>query len=166
MQDQDHQPELIRQVLTRYEAALLRYANSLTGNLDTAREVVQETLLRLCAADTPPLDGQLAPWLFTVCRHRALDVRRKETRMTIIDSPCEISISQLPEPVAHIEQHEESSRMLSALALLPDNLQEVVRLRFQGGLSYKEIAQVTEQSISNVGYLMHTAIRKLRDALL
>jgi RNA polymerase sigma-70 factor (ECF subfamily) len=41
----------------------------------------------------------------------------------------------------------------------------VVRLKFQHGLSYKEIAAVTELSVSNVGYLIHTAIKKLRTEL-
>ena len=45
---------------------------------------------------------------------------------------------------------------------LPDNQQEVVRLKFQNGMSYKEIATVTELSVTNVGFLLHTAINTLR----
>ena len=48
------------------------------------------------------------------------------------------------------------------LAGLPDNQQEVVRLKFQDGLSYKEIAGVTGLTVSNVGFLIHTAIHTLR----
>ena len=40
-----------------------------------------------------------------------------------------------------------------------------MRLKFQNGLSYKEISRVTELSVSNVGYLIHTAIQKLRQQL-
>jgi RNA polymerase sigma-70 factor (ECF subfamily) len=40
-----------------------------------------------------------------------------------------------------------------------------VRLKFQAGLSYREISRVTELSVSNVGYLIHTAIRTLRRQL-
>ena len=45
---------------------------------------------------------------------------------------------------------------------LPNNQQEVVRLKFQNGMSYKEIAAVTELSVSNVGFLLHTALDTLR----
>jgi RNA polymerase sigma-70 factor (ECF subfamily) len=48
---------------------------------------------------------------------------------------------------------------------LPDNQQEVVRLKFQNGLSYREISCITKLSVSNVGYLIHTAIQKIRAEL-
>ena len=51
------------------------------------------------------------------------------------------------------------------LERLPHNQQEVIRLKFQQGLSYKEIAAITELSASNVGYLIHTAVKKLRAEL-
>ena len=66
----------IRAALSRYEGELTRYAQRLTGNLERAREVVQETFLRLCREDSAKIDGHLCEWLFTVCRNQALDVRR------------------------------------------------------------------------------------------
>ena len=60
------------------------------------------------------------------------------------------------------EQQDTAIRVLQSVDRLSENQREVVRLKFQGGLSYKEIAAVTELSVSNVGYLIHTAIKKLR----
>ena len=40
---------------------------------------------------------------------------------------------------------------------LPDRQQEILRLKFQGGLSYKEIADVMDLTISHVGVLIHNA---------
>jgi RNA polymerase sigma-70 factor (ECF subfamily) len=37
-----------------------------------------------------------------------------------------------------------------------------VRLKFQNGFSYKEIARITELSVTNVGFLIHTAVTRLR----
>ena len=71
----------IRQALERYEKPLIRYACRITGDLETARDVVQDAFLRLCQADRAKVDGHLAAWLYTVCRNRAYDVRRKEGRM-------------------------------------------------------------------------------------
>ena len=48
------------------------------------------------------------------------------------------------------------------MRMLPENQQEVVRLKFQNGMSYREIATVTELSVSNVGFLLHAAIQALR----
>ena len=40
-----------------------------------------------------------------------------------------------------------------------------MRLKFQNGLSYKEIAHITNLSVTNVGFLIHTAIKTLRQRM-
>src|SRR4051794_22454592 len=72
----------VREAVGRFEAPLTLYAARLLGDAESARDVVQETFLRLCAQDRAPIESRLAEWLFTVCRNRALDVLRKERRMT------------------------------------------------------------------------------------
>ena len=49
-----------------------------------------------------------------------------------------------------------------AMRALPANQQEVLRLKFQNGFSYKQIAGITGLSVSNVGFLIHTGIQRLR----
>ena len=55
--------------------------------------------------------------------------------------------------------------LLKQIARLPDRQQEVLRLKFNAGLSYKEIAEVTGLTSTNVGFILHTAISKLRQRL-
>src|ERR1700745_2197400 len=75
--------EWIAQALDAHEARLLRYATWLMGDLEIAREVVQETFLRLCKEQhVSKIADYLAQWLFTVCRNVAFDMRKKEARMT------------------------------------------------------------------------------------
>jgi len=45
---------------------------------------------------------------------------------------------------------------------LPPNQQEVLRLKFQSGFSYKEISRITTLSVSHVGVLIHHAVTRLR----
>ncbi len=150
----------------RYEAPLVRYACRLTGNEEQARDVVQETFLRLCRETSAKLDGHLAEWLYTVCRRRALDVLKKETRMTTLqEHPAEVPAGPASDHVAALERRETTDEILAALDALPCRQQEVVRLKFQSGLSYREIAQFAGLSISNVGYLIHTAIKTIRGQL-
>ena len=156
----------VQSAVERYEAQLVRYATRLTGNVERGRDVVQETFLRLCQQDAQELDGHLAEWLFTVCRRRALDVMKKETRMTTLkEHPAELSAGPAADHVAALEKRETSDEILAALGALPDKQQEVVRLKFQAGLSYREISKVTGLTTSNVGYLIHTAIKKIREQL-
>jgi len=156
----------IRAALREHEGPLMRYATQITGDLDRARDVVQDTFLRLCAEDPAQLDGHLAQWLFTVCRNRAFDLHRKEQRMKPLDD-LELAAQPSREhsPAAQAEHNESTSRALRLIKHLPPNQQEVVRLKFQNGLSYKEIADVTKLSVTNVGFLIHTALKTLRQQM-
>ena len=61
-----------------------------------------------------------------------------------------------------VEQRESAAHILALLEKLPPREQEVVRLKLQNELSYREISRVTGLSVSNVGYLIHMAVRKIR----
>lgn len=158
--------EWVQTILLRHEDGLLRYARRLTADDGLARDVVQETFLRLCQQDRSKLDGHLVEWLYTVCRHRAIDVRRKEQRMNLVaeDSLSEIASAQ-PPPDASLETADTTGQVLEWLARLPERQQEVVRLKFQSGLQYREIARVTGLTESYVGVLLHEALQTLRQKM-
>lgn len=156
----------INSVVEQYERPLVRYAAQITGDLERGRDVAQDTFLRLCKQDREQLDGHLVEWLYTVCRNRALDVRRKESRMKTMTAEQTLAeASRDTDQTVAAEQRDTTARVLEFVGQLTENQREVVRLKFQHGLSYKEIAAVTELSVSNVGYLIHTAIKKLRTEL-
>jgi RNA polymerase sigma factor (sigma-70 family) len=150
----------IGSVVSRYEGPLVRYAQKITGDLERARDVVQGVFLTLCR------EADLAPWLFTVCRNRALDVRRKESRMSLMsDAQSAGCPSREVSPDAAIEQRETLGQVLELLSSLPENQQEVLRLKFQNGFSYREISGITQLSVTNVGYLIHMGIKSLKAKL-
>jgi RNA polymerase sigma-70 factor (ECF subfamily) len=57
------------------------------------------------------------------------------------------------------------AQVTKALDRLSENQREVIRLKFQQGLSYKEISEVTGLSSGNVGFLLHTGLKRLRSFL-
>src|SRR5947207_22946 len=71
-----------------------------------------------------------------------------------------------PRPGALLEQKEAMSQVLRVLEALPKNQREVIYLKFQCDLSYKEISEITNLSVSNIGFLIHTAIRSVRKQIL
>lgn len=160
------QAEWVREVLDRYEGPLIRYATRLTGDVDAARDVVQDAFLRLCSENPETVRDRVAPWLFTVCRNRVFDAFRKEKRMNPLDdSAMDVLESPLPSPSENFAQCETESRVLAALDHLPKKQQEVIRLKFQEGFSYREISDITGHSISHVGVLIHTGMKALREGL-
>ena len=156
----------IRDVLEEYQAVLTRYAMRITGDLEKARDVVQDTFLQLCRQEPARIEGHLAQWLYTVCRNRALDVKRRESRMTVLQEVDGfIAVDQAKSLSQQVETREMVTQVLTALNQLTPNQQEVIRLKFQDGLSYREIGQITGLSTSNVGFLIHTGIKKLRQKI-
>jgi RNA polymerase sigma-70 factor (ECF subfamily) len=153
----------VRDAVARYEGPLQLYASRLLGDPETARDVVQDTFVRLCASDFAAIDGHLAEWLFTVCRNRALDVVRKEHRMTQLREEQVVRcLSPEPDPLAVTLRQDLCGKVVELLEALPANQREVVRLKFQNGFSYQEISRISGHSVSNVGYLIHAGIKALR----
>jgi RNA polymerase sigma-70 factor (ECF subfamily) len=65
-----------------------------------------------------------------------------------------------------LDDRQTVNQILRVLETLPKNQREVVYLKFQCDLSYKEIAEITKLSVSNVGFLIHTAVRNIRKHVL
>ena len=127
---------------------------------------MQDTFLRLCSRQREEIGGRLAEWLFTVCRNRALDVLRKEGRMTRLgDEQVHTCRSPDPDPADAAELRDSAARVLAGLDALPDSQRDVIRLKFQNGFSYREISRISGHSVSNVGFLIHTGLKTLRKRL-
>mgnify|MGYP001544713406 CR=1 FL=1 len=153
----------VQATVQEHQAALTRYAARLLGDPDRARDVVQDTFVRLLAQPREQLDGHVVEWLFTVCRHRALDILRKEGRMKRFEEgEAERVATADPRPGRTLEAAETNAEILRLIGHLPPNQQEVIRLKFQNGFSYKEISRITALSVTNVGFLIHTAVTRLR----
>src|SRR5258708_16824407 len=150
------------QLLRRFEIPLLQYATRITGNRERARDVVQETFIKL------QRNGAVAPektatWLFTVCRNGALNICRKEKRMMYLDEELiESREDEQPMPYEELVEKEAAGFLLGILATLPPRQQEVLQLKFQNDLSYQQIAEITKTTANNVGVLIHTALKTLR----
>lgn len=165
--DQTEASLLVREAMDLYESPLIAYAsNLLNGDHERARDVVQDTFLRLYLAEPEKVRGALKAWLYTVCRNRAFDVLRKEQRLDLGDEEKILSFQdQRPDPATAADTGELGARAWALLDKLTENQREVIRLKFLHDCSYKEIARITGLGIGNVGFLIHVGLRKLRDLL-
>ena len=172
--NEDPAAERVRRAIEAHEVPLTRYAMSLLRDLDRARDAVQDTFLKLYRQPVDAMaEAKVKSWLFTVCRNRALDILKKEKRMISIDEqqigkvrsaePDPSELSQAAEDREQMAEHlEEVMRQMDGL---PTNQREVLRLKFQGGMSYKEIAGALDLSVSNVGFLLHSGLKRLRKTM-
>lgn len=154
---------LFLDTLTRYERPLLRYAHSFTQDAEEARDIVQDVFVKLSQNLATLEPDRLAPWLFTVCKNRALDHQRKHQRIIVMEvQTLDLEASTSPQPGAEMETRETAAALRGLIEQLPDRQREAIRLKFMAGLDYKQISDAMQTSIGNVGYLIHHGVQALR----
>jgi RNA polymerase sigma factor (sigma-70 family) len=158
-------PAPLAAVLARFERPLVSFAFSQCRDLETARDAVQDTFLRLSQRreGVPAEVETLAPWLFTVCRNRVTDLQRKNRRLVPMNAAL---LTATPSPAAgpaeSLQDKEQAERLRQLIAALPEKQREVITLKFTAGLSYQEISAATGLTSSYIGWLIHTAVQSLR----
>lgn len=158
--------QFIEQVLRDFQSPLIGYAATILHDTDRARDVVQDTFVRLCQQDLAKVRDNLKSWLFTVCRNRALDILRKEKHTQPLE---EIRWKKVAGPGLQPDEQAVTDERLAAvmklLERLSENQREVILLKFQHGLSYQEIQKITGLNSGNIGFLIHTGLKRLRDLM-
>lgn len=158
--------KFIEQALTDFESPLIAYASTILNDIDRARDVVQDTFTRLCQQEIPKVEGNLKSWLFTVCRNRALDLLRKDKRTQPLDDIRWKKVAGPGlQPDEEADHQEKQIRLMGYLERLSSNQREVIILKFQQGLSYQDIHKITGLTTGNIGFLIHTGLKRLRDIL-
>jgi RNA polymerase sigma-70 factor (ECF subfamily) len=89
-----------------------------------------------------------------------LDHRRRSNRYT--DPVDEDHIPADGNPLQHAIAEEDKKKLASLVATLPARQQELLKLKFEGDLTYKEMGDVMKMSISNIGVQLHETIQNLR----
>jgi RNA polymerase sigma factor (sigma-70 family) len=154
----------IRQLVESQSSKLTSYLYQRTGNLEVARDIVQETFLRLARLDRHLDHAHVLPWLYSVGRNLAIDYLRRQARWCmngteVIDHYC---AEAAPNPLECAIHAETRDLLRECMDQLPPRHQEVMVLKFESGLSYREIASITRLSISNVGFIIHQSVARLR----
>ena len=169
MQSADKRREWVLAALDQYEVRLLRYAlRLLGGDLDAARDAVQHALLKLCCESPESVGDRLAPWLFRVCRNRAVDHLRQIGREQSLEaysseegSNGTTPADRCPEPAEASESRELAARLRELVAELPPAQREALDLWCEG-FSYREITEITSRQEGHIRVLVHRGLTSLR----
>lgn len=154
-----------------YELPLQRYARRLLGDFDLAADAVQHAFVKLCEQSHAQLDGRVAPWLFRVCRNRALDHLRQAGREHSLADDDGQSLRLLPhqalavklsDPSLAAEQRDLAARLHELLKDLPAPQRETIDLWCEG-FTHKQIAEITGRTEVHVRVLVHRGLTALRN---
>lgn len=164
--------ESIETLFLALESPLLNYARRLTPNADVAEDIVQEAFLRLHSRRDEVHNPR--QWLYRTVHNLALNRHRDDRRIVPLPATgsAEEESGTQPDPTDPLPLPDEQIARWEGVGLVRLNLknlaprtQELIRLKFDENLSYKEIAARTGLSTGNVGYILHHSLKSLADDL-
>lgn len=162
--------EAFERLVRKYSRFGGAIAFGVVRDLDLAEDIVQEAFLRVYESLGTVRDpDRFRGWFASLVRRRAIDASRsRKAHAAIEDLPSEPAhkeedgVSMAEEPVLRDERRK---RVLDAIGALPDADRMVLVLKHMDGLSYKEIAEITGDSIASVESRLFRARRALRERL-
>jgi RNA polymerase sigma factor (sigma-70 family) len=143
------------------ESGLLRFAIGLVGRRGVAEELVQETFLRLHQV----WDQVENPrgWLYRSLRNLALNHLRDHSRETELDESTRPAEGDAPAEA--LGQMEAIGMVRMLLAEMTEEDRQLIRMKYNEDLKYRDISQRTGISVGNVGYRLHHLLKGLADTL-
>ena len=155
--------ESITELFSALESPLLSYALRLLGERAMAEDVVQEAFMKLHAQFAEVREPRR--WLYRTVHNLALNQRRQASKVVPLTQPAEGETPDTadPEPLPdeQIVRWEGIGLVRLSLATLDERSREVIRLKFNEDLSYKEISERTGLAPGHVGYLLHHALKAI-----
>ena len=154
----------------RWQRRIFTYAAYTLGDVGAAEEVTQDVLMKLWRHPEMLDSDRLESWLLRVARNACVDeVRRRRSRLRLVgDEVPDDRLAERPAPAPDPERRAAAAQLGRRIAVHLTKLREpqrsVVVLREVHGLSYREIAEVCEMTVSNVRVALHRGRRRLREA--
>lgn len=159
----------VETLYARYSGPLYSLAYQVTGAERFAQEVVQEVFVAVWnqAARFDPSRGALGPWLFSLARHKAIDlVRREQNHRKRAATDVDMELEVAPDDVAHEAwTNLRRERVREAIAGLNEMQRTALELAFFSGLTHVEVAERLGIPLGTAKTRIRTALLKLRDAL-
>ncbi|HBL15653.1 MAG: hypothetical protein A2X36_05995 [Elusimicrobia bacterium GWA2_69_24] len=156
------------QLYDDYFARVYNYVRYRVEDAATADDVVSGVFERILGKmDTyRPERGPLDAWVFAVARNGVNDhFRSRRWRSWLPLDLLPERASREPEAPALLEEEETRRALTVALRGLDDRERDLLGLRFGTGISNREIASMTGLTESNVGVILHRAVKRLQAAM-
>lgn len=163
-------PELLDQLIERYQYRLFRYLLYLTSHRERAEDFFQETWIRVLERGHQ-YDGKskFEAWLFTIARNLVIDWQRQRKVLSLDmltdpaqEAPLQIADSRNPSPLHAAISDEQDFAVRASLARIALIYREVVVLRFHEELQLDEIAVVMRLPVSTVKTRLYRGLEAMR----
>jgi RNA polymerase sigma-70 factor (ECF subfamily) len=154
------------QLVKMYQRRVMRMVVSMTGDVDTAMDIVQDSFIRAYKALDRFEEGQpFYPWLSTIATNLTMNYFKKSRRETGLEAVEHEQAEPAADPLNRMQLEENDRRLMAAVQELPEQYRAVFILRNFEDLSYEEIAARLEISVGTVDSRLYRARRQLLEKL-
>jgi RNA polymerase sigma-70 factor (ECF subfamily) len=143
------------EAVDKYSDALYRFCLKNTGNIDDAKDLVQDAFEKLWKNRKKINHQKIKSYLFTVAYHKFIDNYRKYGKVDYLED-------NFTEPSYEIKYTDIHEILEKALDKLPPVQKSILLLHDWEGYSYKEIQQITNLSETQVKVYIYRARKFLR----
>lgn len=168
----------MNELVARHGRQLYGFLYRSLGHREKAEDAYQEVFLKVIrSASSYEPNAPFTAWLYTIARNVVIDQARRDRFRTTesLDEPAyeDAGVSRLelepgdePDPEARLRETELAEALERSIRALPPEQREVFLFRERTGLSFKEIAEITQVPVNTVKTRMHYALNKLRKDLI
>jgi RNA polymerase sigma-70 factor, ECF subfamily len=164
----DRDERAVEELYKRYSGPLYSLAYQVTGAERFAQDVVQEVFVALWrdASRFDPSRGAVAPWLFSLARHKAIDLVRREANVRKRTADVDLELREADDDVDHETWLRiRRERVHKAILELSPAQREALDLAFFQGLTHVEVAERLEIPLGTAKTRIRSALLRLRDIL-
>lgn len=146
----------------RYSPRIYAYCLRFLNDRNKAQDIFQDTFVKFYnSAKQERVMTNVPAFLLRIARNLCVNEKKSERKS--------ISLDELGELTSNYSDNYDNNELLelikSALEMLSDEYKDVFILREYEGLSYNEIAEMTNESLSNVKVRIHRAKQKIKEIL-
>lgn len=152
-----------RILFQRYHSPLVRMTSLITGSVDTARDLTQECFVRLVRSAVPHREGSFRSYISTIAYRLALKEKSRSRR--ILRAENDEITGDGPSPLEWTVSRERTNAVEEIIQSLPGEQRDIIALRFYGGHTYEEIAEIVRVPLGTVKSRIFYAVKACRQKL-
>jgi len=174
---QERDEQAFRQLIENHRQLVVNTCFGLVHNPEDAEDIAQDVFIEVFrSVHKFRADSKISTWLYRIAVNRSLNFIRDNKRRKLAqsfeeffaggkDKQDSFSADKAPAPDAEFENSQRAAILHKAIDSLPENQRVAFTLNKYEDLSYKEIAEIMESSVSSVESLIHRAKKNLQKKL-
>lgn len=154
----------------RYKTLVFSLAVKIVDSHETAEDITLDVFTQIWknAKKYHPEKGSVKGWIASLARYRSIDTLRRRKVRSDINRPqwSDVQLEKLPsnDDTGEALEFAETRKMVSnAIAILPEDQQEVLAMAYFKGYTHRQCAEALNEPLGTIKTRIRLGLQKLRE---